>query len=36
MGTSSVDLPLTATATLTGPTIELCERAHYLTETTLG
>ncbi len=36
VGTSSVDLPLTATATLTGPTIELCERAHYLTETTLG
>ncbi len=26
VGTSSVDLPLTASVTLTGPTIELCER----------
>ena len=26
VGTSSVDLPLTASVTLIGPTIELCER----------
>ena len=36
VGTSSVDLPLTATVTLVGPTIELRDRHHYLTETTLG
>ncbi len=36
VGTSSVDLPLTASVTLTGPTIELCERTRYLTETTVG
>jgi beta-glucosidase len=36
VGTSSVDLPLTASVTLTGPTIELCERTRYLTETVLG
>ena len=36
VGTSSVDLPLSATVTLVGPTIELRERHHYLTETTLG
>ena len=36
VGTSSVDLPLTATVTLVGPTIELRERHHYLTETVLG
>jgi beta-glucosidase len=36
VGTSSVELPLTATVTLTGPTIELCDRQHYLTETVLG
>ena len=36
VGTSSVDLPLSATVTLVGPTIELCERHHYLTEVVLG
>ena len=36
VGTSSVDLPLTATVTLTGPTVELRERHRYLTETTVG
>jgi beta-glucosidase len=36
VGTSSVDLPLSATVTLVGPTIELRERHHYLTETVLG
>jgi beta-glucosidase len=36
VGTSSADLPLTATVTLVGPTIELAERHHYLTETALG
>ena len=36
VGTSSVDLPLTATVTLVGPTIELRERHRYLTETVLG
>jgi beta-xylosidase len=36
VGTSSVDLPLAASVTLTGPTIELCERTRYLTETVLG
>ncbi len=36
VGTSSVDLPLTATLCLTGPTVELVERHRYLTETTLG
>jgi beta-glucosidase len=36
VGTSSVDLPLTASVTLTGPTIELCERTRFLTETAIG
>jgi beta-glucosidase len=36
VGTSSVDLPLTASLTLTGPTIELCQRTRYLTEITIG
>ena len=36
VGTSSADLPLTATVTLTGPTVELHDRRHYLTETTIG
>ncbi len=36
VGTSSVDLSLTATVTLVGPTVELTERHRYLTETTVG
>ena len=36
VGTSAVDLPLTATITLTGPTVELRERTRYLTETTVS
>jgi beta-glucosidase len=36
VGTSSVDLPLTATIRLVGPTVEVRERHHYLTETALG
>ena len=36
VGTSSVDLPLAATITLTGPTVELRERTRYLTETTVS
>ena len=36
VGTSSVDLPLTATVTFVGPTVELRERHRYITETTLG
>ena len=36
VGTSSVDLPLTATVTLTGPTVELRDRQRYLTETTIA
>jgi beta-glucosidase len=36
VGTSSCDLPLTASLELTGPTVELVERHRYLTETTLG
>jgi beta-glucosidase len=36
VGTSAVDLPLTATVTLTGPTVQLRERHRYLTETTVG
>ncbi len=36
VGTSSVDLPLQATIRLVGPTIELRDRQHYLTETTLA
>jgi len=36
VGTSSVDLPLTATLQLVGPTVELRDRQHYLTETTLA
>ncbi|MFL5716575.1 MAG: glycoside hydrolase family 3 N-terminal domain-containing protein [Chloroflexota bacterium] len=36
IGTSSDDLPLRASVSLTGPTIELCDRQHYLTETVLG
>ena len=36
VGTSSVDLPLSATITLVGPTVELVDRRRYLTETTLG
>jgi hypothetical protein len=29
-------LPLSATVTLVGPTVELVDRRRYLTETTLG
>ena len=36
VGTSAVDLPLAATVTLTGPTVQLRERHRYLTETTVG
>jgi len=36
VGTSSMDLPLTATVRLTGPTVELVARRRYLTETALG
>jgi beta-glucosidase len=36
VGTSSVDLPLAASVTLTGPTIELCQRTRFLTETAVG
>ncbi len=36
VGTSSADLPLTATISLVGPTIDLAERCRFLTETTLG
>ncbi len=36
VGTSSVDLPLTATLTLVGPTVRLTDRHRYLTETALG
>ena len=36
VGTSSVDLPLTATIRLVGPTIELRDRRRYLTETVLA
>jgi beta-glucosidase len=36
VGTSSVDLPLTATLRLVGPTIELRDRQRYLTETALA
>jgi beta-glucosidase len=35
VGTSSVDLPLTATVRLVGPVVELRERHRYLTETVL-
>jgi beta-glucosidase len=35
-GTSSADLPLSTRLTLVGPTVELVDRRHYLTETTLG
>jgi beta-xylosidase len=35
VGTSSVDLPLTSTLRLVGPTVELRDRQHYLTETTV-
>ena len=35
VGTSSADLPLTATVTLDGPTVELVRRRHYLTESAL-
>ena len=35
VGTSSVERPLTAALELTGPTIELVVRDHFLTETTL-
>ena len=36
VGTSSVDLPLTATIRLVGPTIELVDRRRYLTRTVLA
>jgi beta-glucosidase len=36
VGTSAVDLALTASVTLTGPTVELRERTRYLTETTVS
>ena len=36
VGTSSVDLPLTSTIRLVGPTIELRDRRRYLTETVLA
>jgi beta-glucosidase len=36
VGTSSTDLPLTATIRLVGPTIELRDRRRYLTETVLA
>ncbi len=36
VGTSSVDRPLAATIELTGPIVEVVERHHYLTETTVG
>jgi beta-glucosidase len=36
VGTSSVDVPLTATLQLVGPTVELRARQHYLTETTVA
>jgi beta-glucosidase len=36
VGTSSADLPLTATLTLVGPVVELVDRHRYLTTTTLG
>ena len=36
VGTSSVDLPLTASVTLTGPTVDLRDRRRYLTETTIS
>jgi beta-glucosidase len=35
VGNSSVDLPLTAELLLRGPVVELVERRHYLTESTL-
>ena len=36
VGTSSVDRPLAVTIELTGPVVEVVERHHYLTETTVG
>ncbi len=36
VGTSSADLPLSATLTLVGPTVDLVERCRFLTETALG
>jgi len=36
VGSSSADLPLTATLELTGPTIELRDRLRYITETAVG
>ena len=36
VGTSSADLPLAATIELVGPVVEVVERHHYLTETTVG
>ena len=35
-GTSSADLPLAATLTLVGPTVDLVNRRRFLTETALG
>jgi beta-glucosidase len=35
-GSSSADLPLAATLTLVGPTVDLVDRHRYLTRTTLG
>jgi beta-glucosidase len=35
-GSSSADLPLTATLTIVGPEVELVDRHRYLTQTTLG
>jgi hypothetical protein len=36
VGTSSVDRPLSAQIELVGPVVEVVERHHYLTETTVG
>jgi len=36
VGHSSVDLPLTATLQLRGPVVEVVERRHYLTQTSVA
>ena len=36
VGTSSADLPLSPTIELIGPVVEVVDRHHYLTETTVG
>jgi beta-glucosidase len=36
VGTSSVDRPLSVVIELTGPVVEVVERHHYLTESTVG